>query len=389
MEHMKRSIAMLNVINSELPASDDGPVNASPTPPLGNSSPTHRIGLAPERLQRAKRSYATARIDLDLATQLVTTGIAPRAGDLVLARITKLGHHKRIENPDGRRAHLFPGDEVLLCYAARYASDQFEATIPDDLGACHMVAAGGIAAHCVNRHEQARAPTRIAPVGLVSDTWGRALNLGQFAHSGGTGTVRSPLTLGVLGTSMNSGKTTTAAAIARGLAARGHRVGAVKVTGTGAGCDRWVYQDAGAHRIMDFTDFGYASTYQVPLCETEEILRRGVNTLAQEGCDVVVVEVADGLFFPETARLVMSQTFRDRVDGVVLAASDSMSALAGRSWLSEMGMAPWAIAGCLTSSPLAIRELGDLAPEPIVPLQDMMNGCWIPEVLLNRLAAPA
>lgn len=91
--------------------------------------------LAAERLDRAKSSYAMRRIHTDdMATLLSGPEITSRAGDLVLARIDRVRQHCRIELPSGRRAHLFPNDEVLLCYAARYAPDQFEAIVPDDPG---------------------------------------------------------------------------------------------------------------------------------------------------------------------------------------------------------------------------------------------------------------
>ena len=51
------------------------------------------------------------------------------------------------------------------------------------------------------------------------------------------------------------------ASIVRGLTAAGYRVAAGKVTGTGAGGDFHMFVDAGATRVLDFTDFGFSSTY--------------------------------------------------------------------------------------------------------------------------------
>ena len=45
----------------------------------------------------------------------------------------------------------------------------------------------------------------------------------------------------------------------------GHRVAAVKVTGTGAFGDFNAYVDAGAHFVADFVDTGMATTYRQPL----------------------------------------------------------------------------------------------------------------------------
>jgi hypothetical protein len=336
------------------------------------------------RLRQAKRSYTTRRIDLSLADRLITAGLRPRAGDLALARIERLGHHKRIEDPQGRRGFLYIGDEVLLCYGDRYASDQFEALVPETLGPCHMVAGGGIIAQCVNRHVNTQAPTEVTPLGLVADARGKPLNLADFALPKVDLPSVRPYTIVVVGTSMNSGKTTIAGALVNGLSRAGWSVVAGKATGTGAGGDRWVLGDAGAEVVLDFTDFGYASTYRVPQQELRQLLRDLCAALSRERSDVVVLEVADGLFFPETAELVASETFHQLVDGILVAAGDAMGAVAAVKWLEEHAVEPLAVAGRLTSSPLATREAAQLIRQPIVKRTQLIEGEWIPPRLVER-----
>jgi hypothetical protein len=112
------------------------------------------------RLGRAKIAYATHRVQLrDIQTLIASDTAAPRAGDLVLARVGRIGQHRRIELRNGRRAILFEGDEIVLCYGNRYAPDQFEAYVPGDLGPCQMAAAGGVAGRVVASHARMKAPT--------------------------------------------------------------------------------------------------------------------------------------------------------------------------------------------------------------------------------------
>ena len=334
--------------------------------------------LAPGRLQSAKRSYATRRIALGDAAGLFSFGVRPQTGDLVLARIDRIGHHRRIESPEGRRGQLYVGDEVLLCFGARYASDQFEAVVPNRLEPCHMVAAGGIAALCVNRHDSTRPATQITPIGLVADTEGRVLNLKDYALSGARPLSGRPYTMTVVGTSMNAGKTTTIAGMVRGLSSNGLKVAVGKVTGTGAGGDRWAYVDAGASEVLDFTDFGYASTYKVPSDELTALLSAMMSSLAEDRPDVIILELADGLFFSETADLVETPAFAEMVDDVVVAASDAMGAEAGVRRLAANEMTPIALAGRMTSSPLAVREAARVLDTPIVSLGDLTDGIWMP-----------
>jgi hypothetical protein len=330
-----------------------------------------------EELRRAKRSYVTSRIDLTRAAGLLTSRLAPRAGDLLLARVTRLGHHRKLESPAGRRQTLFVDDLILVCYGARYASEQFEALVPAQLAPCDLIAAGGIAGTCTVRHTGARKPTEIEPLGLLADAEGRVLNLAVGARPRLRHADQLPYTLAVVGSSMNAGKTTTVASMIRGLNKRGLSVGAAKVTGTGAGCDRWAMVDAGADAVLDFTDFGLASTYKVPVAETASVLESSVATLAGEGCDVVVVELADGLLFPETAMLIEHSSFRRQVNGIVLATGDSMGASFGADWLLSRNLPLLGLAGKLTSSPLMVRETEASAAVPVLTLEDLESGEWI------------
>lgn len=136
-----------------------------------------------EQLARAKAAYTTRRIVFPNMTTLLTGDIVPRPGDVVIARIEKVGEHSqhsKLELSNGRQATLFVGDEVIVCYGNRYASDQFEAVVPGDLGQCHLVAGGGIAAHMLSMHGEMISPTVLKPLGLLGDSSGQRINLADW-----------------------------------------------------------------------------------------------------------------------------------------------------------------------------------------------------------------
>ncbi|GET40337.1 hypothetical protein [Microseira wollei] len=87
----------------------------------------------------------------------------------MLVRVDEIGQHERLEQGDGRKGIIFPGDELVLCYGNRYAPDQFEAEVPEDLSPCHLAAAGGIAAKVLSQHVDMEMPTAITPIGLLGD----------------------------------------------------------------------------------------------------------------------------------------------------------------------------------------------------------------------------
>lgn len=328
-------------------------------------------------LATAKRGFSTRRVDLGLAVGL-KLNCRPRAGDVVLAEIEGLGQHKRLEDPHGRRATMHAGDRIVVAYGDRYAPDQFEAHVPDTLGPCELVAGGGIAAGVRRKSDRVRNATRILPLGILVDATGRRLNLRDFAMAE-LDTADQPSAgarvIAVVGSSMNAGKTTTISSMVRGAVRSGRRVAAIKVTGTGSGGDLWAQKDAGASLVLDFTDAGFATTHRLSDSERlgafHTLLRR---CRREPGIDTIFVEVADGLLFEETETLVLAEAFRTEIDGVVFAAADAMGALGGERWLTGNGLAPIALCGAFTASPIAADEAVRRSTAPVLTRQDLIDG---------------
>ena len=324
------------------------------------------------RVRAAKRAFTTRRVELDVVRALSTTHCAPNAGDLVLAKVIQVRQHPRIETPEGRKAQLYPGDDIVVAYGNRYAPNQFEATVPADLSTCHLVAGGGVAARMGVRHSGMKPATTIEPIGLLLDAHGQRVNLRQFglrsakpAHSKPTSIAptqpdcsasRPARVLAVVGSSMDAGKTTAAGQLIRGLSAAGLRVGAAKVTGTGSGGDLWHMIDCGATSAFDFTDAGHASTYMLEPEAVERILHTLIDELVKAQSDVIVLEVVDGLYQRETEQLLRSACFRQSVDGVFLAVRDALAAAAGCEWLRAAGLPLFGVTGAINMAPLSVRE---------------------------------
>ncbi|HWJ67400.1 MAG TPA: hypothetical protein VNT31_12040 [Nocardioides sp.] len=355
----------------------------APTPVPGGNAELH-----PVRLRSAKFAYTTRFAAAAVAASADGyhlrrgPGVRPRAGDLVLARVVEIGSHRRLEGPQSRRQMLFPGDEIVVAYGARYAPDQFLAEVPEDLRTCHLVAAGGVAGSVVAQHASMDDATVIEPVGLLADAGG-TVTLDRLApqRTGGhavTGApargTRRPAVVAVLGTSMNSGKTTTVASLVNGLTRAGLVVSAGKATGTGAGGDANLFRDAGAARVLDFTDFGLPSTYRLAADRVRELWIAVVDQLSLDGPDVVVVEVADGIFQAETSRLLADLAFADRVDAVLFAAQDALGAIAGVERLQSLGLPVRAVSGLLTASPLTTAEASAaITDTPVVVTPDLCD----------------
>ena len=335
-------------------------------------------------LSRAKISYSTRRVHINDATMILNGATIPRAGDVLLAEVKKIGQHKRLELANGRRAHLFIGDRIVISYGNRYASNQFEAVVPDKVKPCHLVAAGGVAGRMITKHEGMKHPTVISPVGILADSQGHSMNLSRYAVKRKQGDSQRIPVYAVVGTSMDSGKTTTMASLIRGLRSAGMKVGAAKVTGTGAGGDNWITKDAGADEVLDFTDAGYASTYRLPLIRILEIFDLILNNLRCSGVDVIVLEIADGMYQEETAGLLSTSQFIEAVDGLIFTSRDSLGAHMGLEWLRERHLPVLALSGLFTRSPLTIREIIETTGFPVLS-PNILVAPDIGEILKNLL----
>jgi hypothetical protein len=330
------------------------------------------------QLANAKRSFCARRAEIDKAT-LLGRSSRPEVGSLVLSEVISIGQHQRIELEDGRRSKLFVGDQIITCYGHRYAPDQYEVTVPNDLRQCALATSGGVTGIIEQRHDKMAKATQILPIGLLADMNGKAFNLSDFrlAPAKDRIALRVPVIV-VLGTSMNAGKTTTAAHLINGLHRAGLRAAAAKVTGTGSGADYWHLLDAGACVVRDFSDCGYPSTYRIGLPQLQDIFSSLLAELQRHAPDIIVLEISDGLYQRETAMMIDAPWFRESVDGVLFAAPDAMSMVAGIESLQKRYLPVIGLSGMITMSPLAMREARAFTDIQLLTIEEFQN----PEVIL-------
>lgn len=366
--------AQMAEAGSDLPqlANECGPnkPNARAARPFGAAALTVQ-----EKIAGSKRSYVTRRLDLSSVDRLIDGDYQPKAGDIAICTVTELGQHGHLELVSGRRSKLFVDDMVVVAYGERYATDQFHALLPVGLSACSLAAAGGVAGDVVARHAGVKRSTRLQPLGVLATREGAPLNLASAAlpAPGAVHGARKPLVITVLGSSMNAGKSTTAANIIRSLRRQNLKVAAVKLTGTGSGGDCWLFRDAGADPVLDFTDAGYASTYNVPIEALERAARLLFDVLSAAGPDFIICEIADGLLQQETHALLGTTFLKEKTDSVIFAAGDPISAAAGVHILAAQGYLTAAISGLVSASPLAAAEAARATGLMVLTQEDLLG----------------
>lgn len=313
--------------------------------------PIHSLELFPANV---KWAFSARRIPTDAARGIDNAAALARPGDLILGRVLSIGQHSRIQMATGRYATLYPGDLIAMPCGARYAPDQFEGVAEIDPAGCDMLAGGGCLGRMQWRHDRMKTPTRVLPLGRITGDAGLVLNTAGFALPAA---VEPALpVIAVIGSSMNSGKTTAAVALSRGLTLAGWKVAAIKATGTGSFGDFNEYTDTGACFVADFTDAGMVTTYLEPLGR----IRAGIACLTaaarRAGANVVVMEIADGIFQRETAALLADDGFRATLSGVIFACGDAVAAAGGTAHLARHGIRPLRVTGVVSCSPMAASE---------------------------------
>ncbi len=312
---------------------------------------------------------AAFTIQASSVSSYVPSDERPKPGDVMYGRIAGLGHHRELENKNGRIHRLTDSTAGLFVYGNRYATDAFEALVPDEpLDYADLVARSGVIGRVQVRNSRVLSPTTVKILGRVVDKEGKPLS--TLDHSLIEPAViekkspRSKLIL-VVGTSMNSGKSTAAVAIAWALTTMGHKVRSSKVTGTASLKEILHMNDAGAAVYNDFTYLGHPSTYMLDEAEVLRIFNNLDLKFANNPRNFWVVEVADGILQRETAMLLSSPVVKDRIHRLVFCASDAFGAIGGMHILEEQyGLYPDAISGVVASSPLGIRELTDYSKVP-------------------------
>jgi hypothetical protein len=295
----------------------------------------------------------------------------PKPGDVVYARVSSIGQHGSLENKQGRIHQISDGTHAVFVFGNRYAPDAFEGFVPKRMVTeADVLARSGMIGQVREKNAGTKDPTKVNILGYVVDSSGTPLNTMDYP----IGLAKNPLDprkrrakmILHVGTSMNSGKSTSAVACCWALAAMGRSVRASKVTGTSSLKDILHMQDAGAEIVSDFSHLGHPSTYMLDFDAVIEIFKKLDAKIGNNPQKFWVVEFADGILQRETAALLRDEYVRSRIHRLVFSASDAFGAIGGlRILREEFDLTPDAISGRCTSSPLMIRELQDRTKIPI------------------------
>jgi hypothetical protein len=302
----------------------------------------------------------------------------PKAGDVAVFRVLEIGKHKAIQGESGKNSYIFPGDYIMATFGNRYATNQFEGYVPNQY--CeeyHILGMGGAIGIVETMHAKMEklGITTLKLVGYATDKNKKVINTHYMTSDPVKFTPGKPRDFKIVlsvGSSMDSGKTTSAAYLCRGLKNAGNKVAFIKLTGTVFSKDKHFVKDCGADHVIDFSNLGFPSTYMYSMEDLLDLYEGLLTQVAKHKPDYVVMEIADGLLQRETNMLLQNKEFMSTIDDILLSCGDSLSVLSGIDYLDRINFRPFAISGLINVSPLLVKEVCQTLPIPVLTLEDLM-----------------
>src|SRR5258706_22312 len=307
----------------------------------------------------------------------------PKAGDIALFEVLEIGRHSAIQSETRRNVFLVEGDVIMAAYGNRYASGQFEGYVPEKPTEINdIIAIGGVIGIVKSKHAELELiePTKVRLLGYAVDKNKKVLNTKYFATSKipFTGTVpNNARVILSVGSTMDSGKTTSAAFLCRGLKTTEKNVAYIKLTGTTYTKDQDLAYDLGADVTLDFSDAGFPSTYMCTEAELLDLYQTLLGKLEPYNPDYILIEIADGLVERETDFLLRSPKFMSTVSNTMMSCGDSLSAFYAVDYLTKLRFPPTVLAGKFTMSPLLIEEVKAGTSIPVLTIDDLMSGRFV------------
>lgn len=331
--------------------------------------------------KRIKKTYVCRNISDYTILPNVPHQFKVQAGDTGVFEVLQIGKHTKVQADSKQNITIIEGDHIMAAFGTRYATAQIEGYLPERIDQeLHILGAGGTIGVVKSMHVnyQEVGPTIIRLIGLVADQSGEVINTKRLEQHRmipfSNAVSNSAKVILSLGSSMDSGKTTSAAYLVHGLKMEGKKVAFIKLTGTIYTKDADLAYDLGADVTTDFGALGFPSTY---MCDEEELLDLYASLLSlvmSSKPEYIVMEIADGLYQRETKMLLTNPKFISTVEGVMFSAGDSLAAIQGIEVLNHWGIFPDCISGLFTTSPLLIQEVRNNTLVPVYNIHELAYG---------------
>jgi hypothetical protein len=303
------------------------------------------------------------------------------SGDYVVGEVVSPPNQlSRVELKTGRLPDILQGDQIVGAFGCRAAT--LEATgdwslIGED-GLMEQLTPAGLFAKMTSCSHYLVDLPRLKYVGhVLVDGQKRAMQ--HYVKHLEARPICQPIIL-LIGTSMSSGKTTTARVVIRKLRQAGKKVVGAKLTGAGRYRDVLSMRDAGANEIFDFVDVGLPST----VCEEEvylQALGQLISRIAEVEADVVVVEVGASPLEPYNGEAAI-RALEPRIAMTILCASDPYAAV---GVIQAFGKVPDLVTGIAATTLAGIELVEKLTGVPAINILARQSDGLLDGILADKV----
>ncbi|WP_029038737.1 DUF1611 domain-containing protein [Salinimicrobium xinjiangense] len=302
-------------------------------------------------------------------------------GDYVVCKIIDVGTNEaKLELTNGRLRGVMDGDTLVGVLGIRHATLEATGTwkeVEED-GMLHVLSWGGLLGKLTSKSVFLPKFMEIKYLGHACRD-GKKLTMDDFIKPVAHTKFETPVIL-FIGTSMSSGKTTSARIVTSILKAAGFKVMGGKITGTGRLKDILAVKDVGADAVIDFVDAGLPSSICPPEEYTEK-LEYILDRISAEAPDVAVIEIGASPLEPYNGEIAYLG-IKDQVKCVILNASDPYAVM---GIMDAFNVKPDIVTG-ISSNTLGGRELVEkLCGVPALNLLDVESIPRVKSILRQRL----
>jgi hypothetical protein len=295
----------------------------------------------------------------------VASHAEPVAGDVALFKVSRIGENKALVTNTNKRMRIYVGDLIVGVFGNRYATDAFEGEV-EGIRNLSLLTASGMVGTLKSKHRSVGKPTRVSFIGFLQFMTGQRINLKQIKFIKSQPKSRLKNLILIIGSGMNSGKTTTCSKMIKSFSQMGIKIAACKLTGSVSHRDQYEMTSAAAAYTIDFSDYGFPSTYKCDKQELIDLFNTMVADIEKIDPDVTVMEIADGILQRETSLLLSEPLIKKSTKGILLTADSAPAALYAVNYLKRLRYNIIAVSGVMTSSPLYIREFQMKSDVPII-----------------------
>jgi hypothetical protein len=294
--------------------------------------------------------------------------IAAVEGGVIAGRVlTAKSSYNTLELPSGRFSQVKPGDVIAGALGHRKALFGYSGHVPGEVkpgDPLHLLNLGGVIGVHDGGSPDLGPPFVVEVLGQVLHFPFLGERIGVPAHiSQGALPVEEKLdvrgvpVVAIVGSCMNAGKTAAACSLVQSFTHHGLRVAAGKTTGVSLRRDILSMEDAGAKKVLVFTDLGIVTTTPETAPKAARTILNNLARPQPEAPDAVVLELGDGLLgLYGVNEVLAAEEIRSSFSAVVLAASDPVAAWGGVKLLRDRyGIECTAITGPATDNSAAAR----------------------------------